>query len=124
MSELSKARERFIDSLNLFSDIKSRVEGDLTEIVKQVQLGYDGYVAFNDETEFPYYYDDSDDKAEAIVAVRVRKADIGNSDVLEFTTNVEVEDEDSWFCPFDYGEFDYEMLYSCVLNYAELHEID
>ena len=122
MSELSKKKETFVDSLNLLNSAKKMAEKALVEIVKEVQIDYEGYVAFNDETAFPYFVDDYGE-SDAVVAVRVRKTK-GGFDELQFCTEVDcLDEEDSWFYPYHYGEFDLDVLYTCITEYADLHEM-
>lgn len=123
MSELSSKKETFIDAYNLLESAKRMTKKAIVDIVREI-ADYDGYIGFNDETSFPNFYDDEIGEIESVVGVRVRKTE-GGEDELQFCTDaVYIDNEDAWFCPFDYGEVDLEVLFNCVTDYAEINEID
>lgn len=110
---MKKSLDFFVNAVNhLQSEVFSAemyFRMSLFELIEVMQDNEDGCVTFNDESDYPTFFDYTKDMSENVIAVRIVR-DENKHSRLEGKT----EDDDEWFNLSVHGRLDLSELFCCL----------
>lgn len=102
---------RLEDSCAKYKEQVKKLINDIINVIETYGVEQGGFkvIAFNDETGYPYFNDDSDWFNSSITGIRV------NNGEFEFNDDSALN-EDTWFNPDDFGNYNLDNVAECILN--------
>lgn len=119
MNTIEKLIQAVEESAENLANSQTELRVNVTKFIYELLGGKCGYLVFNDDDEsmpYPVFQDDIKDYYECISGVKV----VVKDDMLQILIctgfDEDFDDDDNWFNPYIYGDYDEYELFKFILN--------
>lgn len=119
MNTIEKLIQAVEQSAETLANSQTELRVNVTKFIYELLGGKCGYLVFNDDDDcpsLPVFQDDIKDYYECISGVKV----VVKDDMLQILIctgfDEDFEDDDNWFNPYLYGDYDEYELFKYILN--------
>ena len=119
MNTIEKLIQAVEESAENIANSQTELRVNVTKFIYELLGGKCGYLAFNDDDDsmpLPVFQDDIKDYYECISGVKVVVKDDMLQILISTGFDEDFDDDDSWFNPYLYGEYDEYELFKYILN--------